>query len=326
MFAAYSRHVDRRIFTSINSRFTALNHKNDSPALEKFTTSIANQDIGDFYLPPQYPGVSISKTAEYPLVYKLQLPSPVLSGYAENDVVHGDCYPRHSLSAPAVILVSGWLMDNGDRSRLADQVARCGRNLWTIDIPYHGRRTPQGTTSGELFVSSDIVRCLNAVRQLVAEVRVLAAALRKLGVTDIALLGFSLGGWAGALLSVVEDAFSRILLVTPVVRPDELLLSSPYFSFARKGFNEKHETEILDKLERLYLPRALAPAVSPDSIHLIGAHEDPLAPPRDIAELSAAWGCTKTILPGGHVTVYITPRLWRNVINALDVSNGAPKT
>lgn len=266
--------------------------------------------------------VQLRKNSEYPLTYSLCFDSQLPSGYRENDLVQGECLPSRPLHAPAVIVISGWLAGSRDYSRLANWVGLSGRNLWTVDQPYHARRTPGGTRSGELAVTSDLMRTLKAVRQAVVDARTLIRALWELGSRDIAILGFSLGGWVGSLLVLTEPKVSKALLVTPIVRPDELFLHSSFFSSLRDSLKEEDSAGGFGPLSHLFLPIHGTPVVDPLNIYLIGAHEDPLTAPRSLNELSSIWGCKKEILPGGHITLYFTRRLWRRIFTLLNAPSG----
>lgn len=261
--------------------------------------------------------VELHRDSDYPLIYSFYFDSQLPSGYRENDLVQGECFPSRPLHAPAVIVISGWLEGSTDYSRLAHWVELSGRNLWTMDHPYHIRRTPFGARSGELSITADLLRTLNAVRQAVVDARTLIGALWELGSRDIAVLGFSLGGWVGALLALSEPKVSSALLVAPVVRPDELFMHSPFFSSLREGIEIEDRLHVFDRIPHLFLPKQCEPLVEPQRIHLIGAHEDPLATPRSLHELSSRWGCNREILPGGHITLYFTRRLWQRIFTLL---------
>jgi pimeloyl-ACP methyl ester carboxylesterase len=305
------------MFTSINRWLAARGDRTDSRELGRFTKIASKATPAEFFSLFQPTRVQLRKDSEYPLTYSLRFDSQLPSGYSENDLVQGECLPSRPLHAPAVIVISGWLAGSRDYSRLANWVGLSGRNLWTMDYPYHARRKPDGTRSGELAVTSDLVRTLEAVRQAVVDVRTLIGALWELGSRDIAILGFSLGGWAGSLLGLTEPKISKALLVTPIVRPDELFLSSPFFSSLRENLKDKDNAGFFGPLNHLFLPINGTPVVDPQHIHLIGAHEDPLAAPGSLDELSSIWGCRNEILPGGHINLYFTLRLWRRIFTLL---------
>lgn len=313
MFRAYSRRVDRRIFTRINQWLARRGDKTNSASLYRFIESAGLKTLQEFYGIPQSTLVQIGKISCYPYNYNLRFVSPSPSPYPENNRAYGDFFPNYSPSAPAVIMLSGWLDSNSDYTRLAHWVRLCGRNLWTLDMPYHGRRTPQGARSGELAITADLVRTLQGVGQAAADARVLVNALWELGARDIAVMGFSLGGWVGALLCLVESRVSRAILVTPVVRPDKLFDYSPYFTSIREAVEENDREIVFNSLRHLFIPEGIKPAIDPDRISLIGSIDDPLAAPRDVKELAASWNCRHEIIPGGHVTVYFTARMWRRL-------------
>jgi len=317
MFRLYSRRVDRRIFSDINHWLARRDDFTDPEELRRFVRNAEKTSPEEFFSLSKRTRVELKRTSEYPLTYTFRFDSPLPSGYEENDRVQGECLPEYSLSSPAAILLSGWLEGASDYSRLASWVGRCGRNLWAMDLPYHMRRAPQGTRSGELAVTPDLVRTLKAVRQAVVDARVLISAIWELGSRDIALLGFSLGGWVASLLALSEPKVSKAVLVTPVVRPDELFLYSPFFSSLREKVRVEERLNAFDQIPRLFLPKQGEPLVEPGRIHLIGSHEDPLATPASVKELASSWGCEVEIIAGGHITVYLTGRLWRRIFSLL---------
>lgn len=165
------------------------------------------------------------------------------------------------------------------------------------------------------------MRTLTGIRQAVVDVRTLVAALWEMGARDITLVGFSLGAWVGSLALMVEEKVSGAVLVTPVVRPDELLQYSPFFSSLRNGLPRDYRSRLFDGINHLYLPAYGNPVVDPEHIHLLGSIDDPLASTDFLQELSSNWGCDISILPGGHITVYLTARLWQNVFSLINLNN-----
>lgn len=319
MFRAYSRRVDRRVFMEIDRRLGERGDRTDPGKLKLFTESARGQTQRDYFAIYSHTYFALSRIEEYPFNYAFRFRSSVHSGNPENDIVQGDFFPGFSLQSPAVVVLSGWMEGLTDYTHLAHRVGLCGRNFWAMDLPYHARRAPQGTRSGELAITGDLVRTLACIRQAVVDVRTLVAALWELGVRDIVLVGFSLGAWIGSLTALVEKRVSGAVFVTPVVRPDELLLRSPLFSALREGVPEDYREHAFDRVNHLYLPAYGKPVVDPGRIHLIGSLDDPLATPDFIRELASHWGCEACILPGGHITLYLTVRMWRCLFSLLDI-------
>jgi pimeloyl-ACP methyl ester carboxylesterase len=321
MFRALSRRVDRRTFTDIDNWLLSKGYRTDLSALDDFITSSKGSSPKEFFDTNATSQVKLERLESYPFNYLFSFPSPRPSGDASNDVVRGDFYPNFSLNAPAAIVFSGWLETATDYSRLAHRVGLVGRNLWAMDLPYHARRTPEGTKSGELSITGDLVRTLQTLRQAVIDARALIKALSASGIGDIAVVGFSLGAWVGSLLALVEPSISKLILATPVVRPDKLLLSSPLFTSLRSGIDGKRGDDLFENLSHLYIPARGKPLVDNRGIHLLGSVDDPLAPPWVVKELSRSWKCRSKILPGGHITLYVTPRLWKNIFYLLSAND-----
>ncbi|NLI99424.1 hypothetical protein GX441_12325 [bacterium] len=317
MFRAYSRKLDYRVFSGIDRWLAGRGYKTDARALDSFINLSRMQTASTFFYTGISNKVSIDKINHYPSNYSFSFPSPAPSGKKENDTVFGDFFPRFSLKAPSVVIFSGWLETETDYSRLAHKMGLAGRNFWAMDLPYHARRTPQGTKSGELSITGDIVRTLNMIRQAVIDARVLVKTIKELGSDDIAVIGFSLGAWVGSLLALCEPSIARLILATPIVRPDRLLVSSPLFNSLRNGVAEEQSLSLFEDLGHLFIPYKSQPVIDRKKVHLLGSIDDPLAPPGDVDELASSWECEKRILPGGHITFYITPRFWKSIFQTL---------
>ena len=63
---------------------------------------------------------------------------------------------------------------------------------WTAvfyDLPYHFRRRPKGTWSGELVFGGNLIRSAEAIRQSVTEVRMVTRMLKAAGACPQGVLG-----------------------------------------------------------------------------------------------------------------------------------------
>ncbi len=133
-------------------------------------------------------------------------PSPIQTRWPENNV----CYGYHlrlndGKTHPAFLILHGW----GRKSlsiefwRVGLRLARHGIESLFLVMPFHLRRAPPGSWSGEYMVSGDVVRTAESFQQTGVEVRAILPWLRQFSPT-IGLLGASLGGIIAHLVMTVE--------------------------------------------------------------------------------------------------------------------------
>jgi dienelactone hydrolase len=137
---------------------------------------------------------------------EIAFPSPIRTRWPENNT----CYGYHlrigdGKPHPAFLILHGW----GRRSlnielwRIGLRLARHGIESLFLVMPFHLRRAPPGSWSGEYMISGDVVRTAECFQQTVAEVRAILPWLRELS-PAVGFLGYSLGGIIGHLAMTVE--------------------------------------------------------------------------------------------------------------------------
>lgn len=82
--------------------------------------------------------------------------------------------------------------------------AKLGISAFTMLMPYHGIRTPEGTTSGEFFTSANIKGTIDAFRQAVLEIHWATDWLATLH-SQIGIVGISLGGIVATLACAHDE-------------------------------------------------------------------------------------------------------------------------
>jgi dienelactone hydrolase len=148
-------------------------------------------------------------------VMAIFFPSPVRTRWPENDT----CYGYHIRSNdgrphPALLILHGW----GRKSlsievwRVGLRLARHGIESLFLVMPYHIRRAPPGSWSGEYMISGDVVRTAESFQQAVAEVRAILPWLRQFSPV-VGFFGMSLGGIIGHLAMTVEPFDAGITML-----------------------------------------------------------------------------------------------------------------
>ncbi|HLG28921.1 MAG TPA: alpha/beta hydrolase family protein, partial [Candidatus Brocadiales bacterium] len=159
--------------------------------------------------PDKMPDFSLTRVADIEgvEVVDVKFPSPVQTKHAKNNTVHGLYFKASGKKDFAtVILLHGWGRSNlWKEKKIALNLARNNINCFILKLPFHFERMPEGTWSGEYFITGDIHRTVEGTRQLVIEVRTVSSWLRK-QVEKVVISGISLGGMM-AHLAMAAEAF-----------------------------------------------------------------------------------------------------------------------
>ena len=139
-------------------------------------------------------------------VSEIAFTSPVQTRWPENNT----CYAYHVRLSdgrrhPALLILHGWGRKslNIELWRVGLRLARQGIESLFLVMPYHIRRAPPGSWSGEFMISGDVVRTAESFQQTVAEVRAILPWLRQVS-SGVGFFGMSLGGIIGHLAMTVE--------------------------------------------------------------------------------------------------------------------------
>jgi hypothetical protein len=145
-------------------------------------------------------------------VSKLRFASPVETADAENNVVHAEYFAPVGFGPkrPGVIVLHILGADFPLSRYMAARLADRGVAALFVKLPYYGERRPAGEARrAKRFLSADIERSVNAMRQAVCDVRraaVWLAARPDVDPQRIGVSGISLGGIVSALVAAVDPA------------------------------------------------------------------------------------------------------------------------
>ena len=244
----------------------------------------------------------------------LRWPSPVVTGFAENDHAHLDLYPcRPGWSAPTVLFLHALMSasDIGYRGWAADFNAR-GWNAVFVHLPFHYSRKPRGHWNGELAITADLVRSAEGLRQGVAELRQIMAQLRARGCREFGLWASSYGGWIGALLASVESDFRFVALMEPIVDVEHAIWTSPAGLALRRELRRAGIGHAL--VERhfpLVSPIHGTPLCGGERVLFCAGKYDRIAPAADVARMHQQWrGSEYLEVPQGHFGFRMMKTMW----------------
>lgn len=290
-------------------------------ATRKFLPSsfFSTKQNGNFQLEPTHERGDIR-------AFQFAFPTHMPTATEENNTVRGEIFLQKE-DAPCVLYLHGWRM----RTHLSLQYLlgpylKAGYHAAYLELPFHYRRAPRGTFSGEKMIQPNILATLTNVRQAVCDVRDTLGYLSKFpSVTKCALVGVSLGGWISALTCTAEEKLGACVLISPPADPVSMYYQSEVVKILKKGFDdldsyfEKHK-----KLFRFCQPSFHPPILPKAHILIIEALYDRFVPKEIIEQLWEAWERPPILrYPHGHISLMLDPDVTEQILSHLSLSLAA---
>lgn len=266
------------------------------------------------------PWTEIART-EASAEYEVTFPSPIETAYPENNVVPVRALLPIDASGPVpvVVLLHFWgATDLAADLDLADKLNRRGVGAVLVTLPYHMRRAPKGTRSGELAIQPDPERLVATMTQSVADVRrsidwiLTRPEFRK---DAIGIAGTSLGSIVASLVFAVDPRLSSGAFMLGGIDLAHILWNSSRVvtqreDLRRRGYTEERMRDALKPIEPLeFLAKTDRPTL------VVGARHDTVIPPADTQKLIDVLGTPQTLwLETGHYGgVFVQRQLLRTV-------------
>ena len=263
---------------------------------------------GEFYQAPgKVPGSLVAG--------RQQIPSPVPCDREENNHVHLRVWPgKEGMKSPAMILLHS-LFSASDVGYVhwASILNRLGWTAIFYDLPYHYRRRPKGTWSGELVFGGNLIRSAETIRQAVAETRMVVQMARAAGAPKVGLWGMSLGGWVASLTLCHEPDLACAWLVQPIPDVATAIWDSPGGWVIRRQMEARGVSrEDASRMLPMVCPSFGRPKLPPEKILLVGGRHDRIARPEQLRALAKEWGGAHYREVGqGHIGYQAMPMAWR---------------
>ncbi len=196
-----------------------------------------------------------------------------------------------------IIAVHGWTMGDQRVNSLAflpGLLFSLGCNVALVELPFHGRRRPQGIPEElPLFPSADPVRTCVAMAHALYDLRCLRRFLNKRGFKRVSCVGMSLGAYVTALWASL-DAIDKAALMVPLVSMGDMA-----FDLIERTAPGAITKEALSDLFADHFPLQREPATAQESIMVIGGTGDHLVPQSQISQLQTRWPRVKVVWVGG---------------------------
>lgn len=268
-------------------------------------------------------------------VAKLRFPSPVASPVPLNNTVHAEYFqPTTAGRHPGVVVLHILGADFALSRYLAARLADAGVAALFVKLPYYGERRPTGPASETRFLSANIGRTTEAMRQGILDVRRGLAWLssrpeidpERLGVT-----GISLGGIISSVVAAVDPSIDRVAILLAGGGLADILWNMP--EREAKAYREAwiasgRTFADLEALVRPYDPLTHAARLKGKHVLMIAGNVDEVVPPRAARQLWHAAGEPPIHwLDCGHYSAvgFLLPAL-RETVAFLSEPDGTPLT
>ncbi|HUU14468.1 MAG TPA: alpha/beta hydrolase family protein [Terriglobia bacterium] len=223
---------------------------------------------------------------------EIAFPSPIETRWKENNTAYGYYLRPDTLRRlPAFLILHGW----GRKSlwielhRIGVRLARHGIESLFLVMPFHLRRAPLGSWSGEYMISGDVVRTAECFQQTVVEVRAILPWLREF-CPAVGFFGMSLGGIIGHLAMTVERFDAGVTMLasgnSAGVTWEGRMTRHVKADIQRAGIDRAE----LEKIWAVTNPTLLARHNKVKNLLMMGGKFDEIVPPKFTLELWEALG------------------------------------
>lgn len=264
-------------------------------------------------------------------IQEISFPSPMKTDIPENNTVYALHYtPEGNRKGLCVEVFHGWgAREARYEKAVCVSLARNGFDSCLVSLPYHMKRTPQGTSSGKYFFSTQLERSGHALRQAIVDARCLGDVMSRRGMT-LGCFGLSMGAVVLNLLMGVDERFEVGVSILGGGNINRMiwqgLFGRSIVRFLRtKGIGKKDFHEVLDDyggfLEEIRKtgeipeprwdwywidPLTYAHRNHPRRVLMFNALFDFIIPRTSVIELNRALGKPKLIwLPTEHFAVVL---------------------
>lgn len=279
-----------------NEKAPAMPDLSDRP-VGRLISPEERKDPSKLYAPTgAVPDIKMKKSFALPGldIYDGTFESPIETTFHENNTV----YVKHfklkwkAGGGPTVVMIHGWRMDDYTYfDWWCWRFALWGLSSVLLDIPYHIRRTPEGTFSGQLMLIPDTTWSLVSLKQCFAEVQLYVNWLRGQGADPVGTFGVSFGAFmAGLYVCQAESADFAIMGMPPMDVLDTLgkcNLGEELKQLEKQG----QKTMLTDPdIPSLFNMSTMTPKVPNEKIFVAMGLYDRLVTPECIEETAEKWG------------------------------------
>lgn len=300
------------------SRFAGTK-KDSMPDVSEFDISglITEEEMESpekLYTPTDHvPDIIFKPKAELPFldIYDGRFDSLIETPFMENNRIN----VRHfrirnwNRNLPCVIMINGLHVNE---TTYFDwwcwRFAAWGMSSILFDIPYHIRRTPNGSFAGEYLVNADSAWTMLSLKQSYLDVYSIANWLKANGTGEIGTFGVSFGAlMAGLYVCNAQNADFAIMGMPPMDALDTLgkiSFGDEVRELERRGMKTVMTDE---RIPRVFNMSLMTPNVDTDKIFIGMGIYDHLVEPEHVEQTAEKWGGLKWLMkyPAGHINTFV---------------------
>ncbi len=254
-------------------------------------------------------------------IYEFEFDSEMETEAAENNIVYGKYFIcGDGFDKDTLILIPGWLTINyGLFEDICETVAPLGYNSIIFDLPYHLKRTPKGTFSGELAISGNVIRNAEVAIQAVSDIRQIINFLDGNSGKKMGIFGISLGGMIGSILTCFEERLDFSILALPAVSPEDILFNTKLCQTIKKDILDSGlKQDEVGEFFRIAEPLSFQPKVPKEKILILEAIYDTVVHNYTVEQLWQEWGCPNIVRTKyGHMSNLFAKRFRKEIYQFL---------
>jgi pimeloyl-ACP methyl ester carboxylesterase len=236
-----------------------------------------------------------------------------------NQTCHARWYRHHGGGRPCAVILHGYMAGSyAIEERIWDvpKLFRQGIDVVISVLPFHGpRRSEKRGYLPPAFPSSDPRFTIEGFRQLVCDQRALFAYLRSQGVTDVGVMGMSLGGYAAALLATLESDLSFLVLFIPLASIEDF--AQKHGRLTGSSTQQAEQYLALRAAQRVVSPLARPPLIDSNRVLVLEGASDLVTGPHHAEQLAKHFGAKTVRFSGGHLLHFGRAQAFRAVYGLL---------
>ena len=226
-------------------------------------------------------------------VQALRFPSPIATADVANNTVHAEYFrPKAPGKHPAVVVLHILGADFALSRYLAARLADRGVAALFVQLPYYGNR--RGPEKDKKFLSVDIARSVNAMRQGICDVRRASSWLGEREEVDpkrLGVAGISLGGIVASVAAAVDPAIASCAPLLAGGGLADILWTMPEGAKYRELWLAAGKTKAdLEALTAPFDPMTHAKGLVGKRVFMVAGNVDDVIPPAAARALWAAAG------------------------------------
>jgi hypothetical protein len=221
-----------------------------------------------------------------------------------------------------LLCLHGYLLGDPQQAQKMFRVEKLfseGLDVALFITPFHWKRAPEDKTKRGIFLQpEDVVMTLECLAQAMHDLKLVNLILSDVGVSEIGMIGASLGGYLAALYSCLDDHMAFTALIVPAVEFGKPV--SP--ETAKLSFKpDRTMKQKIHTLWTLHSPLNFTPRLSPGKMLVIASRGDLVCPFEYVDKLCRKWNLPqKRFMTGGHWLVFnarARGKAWYSFLNQM---------